>query len=100
MTACAHEHLQLEETAAHYRCAACGQRVVVLRIEEPPEAPPAVESPAPAVESPAPVLQSPAPAVESPAPTESPAPADDVDVKGHIWRFIPAQRRLPSKIKR
>ena len=79
MATCAHEHLQLEETATHYRCAACGLRVVVLSVEEPPEAPAVTESP---------------------APEESPAPSEEIDVPGHIGRFVPAQRRLPSKIKR
>ena len=79
MATCAHEHLQLEETATHYRCATCGLRVVVLRVEQHPEA-----------------LE----VVESPAPTESPAPSEEIDVPGHIERFVPAQRRLPSKIKR
>ena len=73
MATCAHEHLQLEETAAHYRCATCGLRVVVLSVEEPPEAPAVVESP---------------------------APSEDIDVSGQIGRHVPAQRRLPSKIKR
>jgi hypothetical protein len=79
MAPCAHEHLQLEETAAHYRCVTCGLQVVVLRVEEPPEAPAVTDSS---------------------APEESPAPSGEIDVPGHIKGFVPAQRRLPSKIKR
>ena len=79
MATCAHEHLQLEETAAHYRCAGCGVRVVVLRVEEPAEA---------------------MAVAESSASTESPAPPGEIDVPAHIGRYVPAQRRLPSKIKK
>jgi len=79
MATCAHENLQLEETAAHYRCAACGAQVVVLRVEEPLEGPAVLESPAPEL---------------------SPVATDEIDVPGHIQGYLPAQRRLPSKIKR
>ena len=79
MTTCAHEHLQLEEAASRYRCATCGVRVVVLSVEEPPEA---------------------SADTESPPPEENPAPFGEIDVPGHIGRFVPTQRRLPSTIKR
>jgi hypothetical protein len=79
MATCPHEHLQLEETAAHYRCATCGLQFVVLRVEAPPDVPGV--------------------AVGS-APEGSLASSEGLDLPEHIGRFLPAQRRLPSSIKR
>lgn len=85
MATCPHEHLHFDEAAAQYRCAACGLQFVVLRVEAPPEAPEKPEVPEKAVSS---------------APAGSPASSDERDLPEHIGRFVPAQRRLPSNIRR
>jgi hypothetical protein len=72
MTTCAHPDLRVEE-GTHYCCATCGQRFVVLRVDEPQEVD---------------------------AVDQTPSASEHVDVPGQVGRYVLPNRRLPSTRRR
>jgi hypothetical protein len=73
MTTCTHPDLHIDE-GTHYCCATCGQRFVVMRVNEP-QAVDAVDD-------------------------QAPSAPEHVDVSGKIGRYVLPDRRLPSKTTR